>query len=941
MSVLPTNPSDRNARAYNKEERALLDAYKEEYLKTSTPKERGDIVRTRMLKALTTHWDKHGIKYDPQKAQTDLLKWAQNLWRIPTVKGTASSSKVLTVRKFDVVARTMKDKVEAEIDTILGPENAHIPAKRFGVYTTAVSQVIKNLTPEASRKLDADVSNISAQGYPEEIRRQLVEKYYEKRLKDSAEANWKEMGLHAVTFVAFEDSTGRIVAEIHDDIAELLGLKTGLKVKSFEQTYPKQAREMQRLMIEYVRSLIDKSQGKETTSPQPNTLGISDDGFPLISASYDKDNLHKSEASKLYREYLSAHYKLATNNRTEQCPYDSLVKDTSSFIKPEYLPDGFVFRDPHNTQLESIKEFFDHIVERERSLPPAQVFRFHNVTTARINGTIVPSSYPDDVKDSIGEEIDLTTKPKRQKKRATKKAQKQSLVTAEEDAHSDSGPRINVACDTDVIPRLQASGELHSRLQNDGESHTDSASRLLVNGESHAKAVPCLHVNGESNTNSPPRVQVNGELHAAGPRLQVNGESHTEAVHRLQLNGETHTNIAPRLQANSKLHTEVVPYNEISDQHYSKDNVNASAVTDLDRWLQMNGEYHSTPGPSSQVGLDEGFSAFTLDNDNMFQYLYNNGAFSFPDFTTGTPIASGSGSSENNFASFPEVSFTQMLMDDQPIPNVSLPVSNPFGNTNAKDIAEHESEMPSLARINGSHTGITNAASTNGNFIRNSNNTDPERLGGEALPRNRHSHGQSDTDPSLPTEKTFIWRPVTISDANQPSSTERVTGKNSIPNDSSSSNVETAMKTRTEEATIPISNVEMPLKTRAVPKPKGQPTKRKDNISQSSPVHIFNKVLNDIPMTPTKSASITKSNLTSSMQVTTASRETPQGNSTQAAQTVIDRSLKRKGHTHKVIDNEKDSRPTKRYLSADELAAHEANKMKVGGKRVPKKRVLG
>ncbi|KAH9484687.1 hypothetical protein JR316_0001586 [Psilocybe cubensis] len=849
MSQLPMNVSDRNVRAYNREERALIDVYKEQYITSSTPNDRSTIVNTKMFPALKVYWDNNRIKYDPDKARTDLLKWAQNCWRLSSQKRVPKSTKILQVQKSDVVARTMKDVVEAEIDVLLDPADVNNVQKRFSVRNLAVSNVIKRMTPTELKELEGRAEKMSEEGYPQEIRQQLAEKHSETRLKASAKGHWLELGMLSVTFAAFEDSTGRVVAEIHNDIVELVGVPKSGKIKSFEETYPRQAREVQHLMIEYVRNVIETSRGREITMAQENSLGTSDDGFPIIGATWNKDKLSKTEASKLYREYLSRHYKLATRNRTEQVPYGDIIKNQSKFIHNNYLPTGFVFKDPHNTGIDDIKAFFDHIYEREQTFAPADVFRFHSITTARINGSIIPSRYPDDI-ESVSDEV-LAEPAKRQRKRPTKKPKQQQVSSSN-------------ALSTEEMTMTQINTHVplgHNNHDQCGQNNDEaSSSRVLIptqlDGHGKHNTEPHIHLDGceEQNTEVSSCLNIRGK----------HGEQNAEGSSRLNMHGE---------------HGEQ----------------NAEGSSRLDR---------------------QPIDPLQIQDENMFQYLCDIGAFSFPPLENmDTPLSAlSSGTHGTSSHSTQQLSFTEMLMGDYPLSNFNDSAGlarpnmedsseypsmarsgandnlNPISNDAAKMHVGTHSELPSTANDEWAHMAITNFDTNNGN---NSN----------------HASDKAAEVYRAPSQQPLVWCHVNMPATPVPTGTESV-GRTTI----------------TAIAEGESSNSITPAHTA-----------KKKNV-HASPAQILNRVLTAMPMTPSKAQTQPKSNATFSE---TSAGHLHELNSKQnpPINVVNKGSSKRKANLQDGSGSTQNDRVAKKVVTSDELAKHEAERLKVAGKRVSKKRV--
>jgi hypothetical protein len=108
----------------------------------------------------------------------------------------------------------------------------------------------------------------------------------------------------------------------HDDIAELLGVPA----KAYYETYPELAVELQRTMLEYVRNLraanstgvvVDAGAGIDAGSENmpdagsgPLSIKIDSNGFPIAPCPTSLNKTTKDNLEKLYRSYLSLHYRM-------------------------------------------------------------------------------------------------------------------------------------------------------------------------------------------------------------------------------------------------------------------------------------------------------------------------------------------------------------------------------------------------------------------------------------------------------------------------------------------------------------------------------------------------------------------------------------------------------------------------------------------------------
>jgi len=79
--------------------------------------------------------------------------------------------------------------------------------------------------------------------------------------------------------------------------------------------------------------------------------------------------------------------------RDDLVPYKYIYADLKQFISKQYLPKDWNFKDPRNIHVEEIKNFFDHIWQRQQTYPPDQVFRFKEVTSQRRKGVMQDAMY--------------------------------------------------------------------------------------------------------------------------------------------------------------------------------------------------------------------------------------------------------------------------------------------------------------------------------------------------------------------------------------------------------------------------------------------------------------------------------------------------------------------------------------------------------------------
>ncbi|KAM6489951.1 hypothetical protein JOM56_014530 [Amanita muscaria] len=238
----------------------------------------------------------------------ELVNWLTNNWRM--WQPLAKKSNNFTVKKSEVLWNLHQEDVLKEIAHLLDLEEVTTSTPGwFPLRLPAIANILERLSPGEQAQLDADVERINKEGYPDDVKRRLAEKYTQKRVEDDAISNWKEKGVMTLTFTAYIGQDGKLVIDAHDHIADLMSAAA----LSFVDTYKNEVSHMKRLLMQYVKII----QGK--ADPVVPTMGRTDDerkislertgdGFPVlpnISAieDYTKKNLEDS-----FKVYISQHY---------------------------------------------------------------------------------------------------------------------------------------------------------------------------------------------------------------------------------------------------------------------------------------------------------------------------------------------------------------------------------------------------------------------------------------------------------------------------------------------------------------------------------------------------------------------------------------------------------------------------------------------------------
>jgi len=136
----------------------------------------------------------------------ELTKWCSNNWRM--VHGRQIKSKIKT-RPIEVLWKTQRSLVENEITRMQEDEGR--TESRFELRTRASKIVLEKLTEEEQRDLKDAAADMEEHGYSEDHKRRLAKRYHKKRVYQTMESQFDEMGMTSVVFVCYKDADGKPV----------------------------------------------------------------------------------------------------------------------------------------------------------------------------------------------------------------------------------------------------------------------------------------------------------------------------------------------------------------------------------------------------------------------------------------------------------------------------------------------------------------------------------------------------------------------------------------------------------------------------------------------------------------------------------------------------------------------------------------------------------
>lgn len=160
----------------------------------------------------------------------------------------SNSKKKLQIRKMEVLWKTKREIVETEITRMIEEDGR--TGTRFELRTSASKTIINNMNQQDLKDLKAAGEKMARSGYSEEHKRRsvrnihllprpapsreraqyhnenfnksqinilprLAKRYHKKRVMDTMENQYQEMGMTSIVFVCYKDSDGKPVVNMY------------------------------------------------------------------------------------------------------------------------------------------------------------------------------------------------------------------------------------------------------------------------------------------------------------------------------------------------------------------------------------------------------------------------------------------------------------------------------------------------------------------------------------------------------------------------------------------------------------------------------------------------------------------------------------------------------------------------------------------------------
>ncbi|KAJ3551496.1 hypothetical protein NP233_g13069 [Leucocoprinus birnbaumii] len=384
---------------YSVEEREIIGKWKTEYKAAPSKEVRAHLFKDKILPAIFNFWTKDGSEpiigeHMDVRVKT-LARWIANNWR-PDTKESRGVTIRTHITYIDIVCRDRMDAVLAEMTQLCDgecPEPGSV--ERFTLRTKAAKLAYDHMSAEEKATIDKAVAEARQFGGDLSLWHRTAAKKGDKRVQQWSKKSWLEMGMFTLTFWGYFTEDGRYAVDVYEDMAKNMGVTTS----SFLVQYDDQITLMLRRLGEYIKSLqnlknrsgiVPGISALDTWSPA-DVLKYSAEGFPILPED-GLPPLGKRKLVTLMREFLNAHYVLASGRKRKQVPFLTLEENASLFIEEEYLPASFAMKDPHNLRKEAIEAFFDLVRKRQMEKGESDSFRFHAYEVEK--GELVPAEYP-------------------------------------------------------------------------------------------------------------------------------------------------------------------------------------------------------------------------------------------------------------------------------------------------------------------------------------------------------------------------------------------------------------------------------------------------------------------------------------------------------------------------------------------------------------------
>ncbi|PPQ84841.1 hypothetical protein CVT26_011893, partial [Gymnopilus dilepis] len=489
---------------YTPEEVAAIIAYKDAFVNAKSVPDRIGILKCDIGPAMFSYWKQKGKvprTITEMQEWTKLTIWCSNNWR--SRKSLARKSNGFKPNRYEVIWFDRRKEVLKEIAVLMNMDKVTTHTKGwFQHRIKAITQMIENMDDIAKQALNERMRDIEKQGYPEALKRKYASKYDKKRIRDSMDLHYKEMGLIGLHFWSFHDikqngirvvDCPRKFAKITFESVDYTPKYLGVNVKPFHEVYADEIADLKYKFSTYIKTLEAHREipglprSMIPNGPPVGAAGTvfekTAEGFPILPKPLPIIDKGKKDLEEFYNRYMSDHYALATGGKYTIAPWTDMTKDVHGVIDRKYIPKDVRLTNPRNTKKQAIEDLFEHILLRQEKHGPEDAFRFKGF---RKGNEIVPTVYPGQIRAP-------TTRRASRKSRGSKKTaptgvEAQAAQMAQSSRQQDTQPEVPLATTTPEVvlpPAVPASPD--SRAIQDvaliappGDSNAAQDARIVI-----------------------------------------------------------------------------------------------------------------------------------------------------------------------------------------------------------------------------------------------------------------------------------------------------------------------------------------------------------------------------------------------------------------------------------------------------------------------------
>ncbi|KAI9433711.1 hypothetical protein H4582DRAFT_2060689 [Lactarius indigo] len=237
----------------------------------------------------------------------------------------------------------------------------------LGALQDATTALWNDVSPKDQREYVDAAKEWSEKTPPKHIQSRMASSMRERIIQDFQSQLYKTCGIRSIVLTAYEGEDNNLKIGFNDVNSVL---QDGKDFRKFCPDWKSAALWEQWTQFglkcfakETVQEHPKKDNSRTIQSPIP--LVFDADGCPELPTVTQRHGYKAKIVQSLLRDYCTAHIRYVTGKPTLTIPWGSLVKDPSSWIRDECIPDGFEWKDPSKIQIGEVFRLLYHWSDRQ------------------------------------------------------------------------------------------------------------------------------------------------------------------------------------------------------------------------------------------------------------------------------------------------------------------------------------------------------------------------------------------------------------------------------------------------------------------------------------------------------------------------------------------------------------------------------------------------